>query len=458
MSHSEKDLTKGPIFSQLWSLAWPMMLSMFFYTLYGIVDTFWVGKLSVESIAAVSISQIVLFIMISLSMGIAVGSGVVMAMRIGAKDDLGAERTLAQSFALAGVASLFFTTICFVFQHSLLTLSGAVGAIYDPAKVYFSITAGGSILFFLLMNVMFAFNAEGDTFTLTKLFAVSTFINIVLDPLMIFGYGFIPALGIAGAAYATLISQAVFVASGLYVLSRPSRRTRFNWRYVGIRWQSAREVLRIGIPASLTQVINPVGLAVLVSLVSRTFLEAGATAFSLVFRLEFFAYLPAAGFGMAAMAMMSQSMGAGNMQRADEVFKKAVLVGFLSATGLGLLMVVLGRYIIGAFTADPTVIAYATQYLFIVAVTYGCLAVGMIVASSFQAIGRSWPGFWLFFLKFFVLSIPLAYLAVRYFPGNIQPIWWAIAIGNVVLAAAGYSWKSRTQKPSLVQAEATASA
>lgn len=458
MSDSEKDLTKGPILSQLWSLAWPMMLSMFFYTLYGIVDTFWVGKLSVESIAAVSISQIVLFIMISLSMGIAVGSGVIMAMRIGAKDDLGAERTLAQSFALAAIASLFFTTICFLFQHPLLTLSGAVGAIYEPARIYFAITAGGSILFFLLMNVMFAFNAEGDTFTLTKLFAVSTFINIVLDPLMIFGYGFVPAMGIAGAAYATLISQAVFVAMGLSVLSRPSRKTRFNWRYVGIRWESAKEVLRIGVPASLTQVINPVGLAVLVSLVSRTFLEAGATAFSLVFRLEFFAYLPAAGFGMATMAMMSQSMGAGKMERANEVFKKAVLIAFFSSTSLGLLMLLLGKYLIGAFTADPTVIAYAMQYLFIVALTYGCLAVSMIVASSFQAIGRSWPGFWLFFLKFFVLSIPLSYLALHYFPEHIQSVWWAIASGNVVTAIAGYAWKSISQRPQMVEAEAGAAA
>lgn len=428
-----------------------MMLSMFFYTLYSIVDTFWVGKLSVESIAAVSISQIVLFIMISLSMGIAVGSGVTMAMHIGAKEEKEAERTLAQSFALAAVASLLFTTLCFFFRHQLLTISGAVGAIYDPALVYFTITAGGSILFFLLMNVMFAFNAEGDTFTLTKLFMVSTLVNMVLDPLMIFGYGFIPAMGIAGAAYATLISQAVFVAMGLYVLARPTRKVRFNWRLVGIHWHSAKDVLRIGIPASLTQVVNPIGLAVLVSLVSRAFLEAGATAFSLVFRLEFFAYLPAAGFGLAAMAMMGQSMGAGKISRANEVFKKAVLAGFLSATGLGILMLVFGRFLIGAFTADPTVISYATQYLWIVAGTYGFLAVSMIVASSFQAIGRSWPGFWLFFLKFFILSVPLAYLALRYFPTSIQSVWGAIAAGNVLVAGTGYVWKSMAQKPHLAE-------
>lgn len=450
MSHTEKDLTTGPIIPQLWSLAWPMMLSMFFYTLYSIVDTFWVGKLSVESIAAVSISQIVLFIMISLSMGIAVGSGVVMAMHIGAKDTEEAERTLAQSFALAALSALIFTVLCLLFRHQLLTLSGAIGAIYDPALTYFTITAGGSVLFFLLMNVMFAFNAEGDTFTLTKLFMVSTGVNILLDPLMIFGYGPVPGMGIAGAGYATLISQAIFVAMGWYVLSRPTRGVRLAWQRIGIRWESTKEVLRIGIPASLTQVINPIGLAALISLVSGAFLEAGATAFSLVFRLEFFAYLPAAGFGMAAMAMIGQSIGAGKGERSQEIFRKAVLIGFVAATVLGLLMMIFGKYIIGAFTADPTVIQYAQQYLWIVAGTYGCLSVSMIVASSFQAVGRSWPGFWLFVLKFFVISVPIATLAVQYYPNTIANVWWAIALGNIVVAIAGVVWKMRSRATHVV--------
>lgn len=203
------DLTRGDIRVQLWSLAWPMMLSVFFYTLYNIVDAFWVSKLSAEAIAAVSISQITLFLMAALSMGITVGSGVLIAMHIGAKNIKEAERILGQSFVLSAIAGIFFTAISLIFRQELLIASGASGLVFAPALEYFTITAVGSLLFYILITIMFAFNSQGDTFTLTKLFALSTLVNVILDPIMIFGYVGLPALGIGGAAYATLISQLV---------------------------------------------------------------------------------------------------------------------------------------------------------------------------------------------------------------------------------------------------------
>ncbi|HAO52802.1 TPA: hypothetical protein DCQ85_05070 [Candidatus Magasanikbacteria bacterium] len=444
--HNVKDLTVGNIPKQLWSLAWPMMLSMFFYTLYSIVDTFWVSKLSTEAIAAVSISQITLYVMIALSMGIAVGSGVVMAMSIGAKNKPEAERILGQSFVLAAISGLFFTVVSLIFKKQLLIASGAGGDIFAPALEYFTVTSAGSILFFFLMNVMFAFNSEGDTFTLTKLFAVSTLVNVVLDPIMIFGRWGFPALGISGAAYATLISQVVFLVLGIVVLSGKKRNIRFSFKNLSFKWSSVKQILKIGIPASLTQVINPIGLAALIFITSQTFLEAGAIAFSLVFRVEFFAFLPAAGFGFAAMAMIGQSMGAGKLERAQAVFKKAIVLGFLSASGFGVLSILFGGYIVGIFTTDAQVMNYSLLYLWIVAGTYGFLAAAMIEASVFQAMGRSWPGFWIFFTKFMFISLPLGYVLTSVFKFDIWAMWTAIALSNVVVAVFGYLWSRKTVK------------
>jgi len=221
------DLTKGVIGKQLWSLAWPMMLSVFFYTLYNLVDTFWVSKLSTEAIAAVSISQITLFIMIGLGFGLTVGSGVIMAMHIGAKNMREAERVLGQSFVLAAIAGVFFTALSLIFRSQLLMASGASGLIFAPALEYFTITAAGATLFFILITIIFAFNAQGDTFTLTKLFALSTLVNLILDPVLIFGWAGFPALGIAGAAVATLISQGLFIVIAIRSLSGQHRRVRF---------------------------------------------------------------------------------------------------------------------------------------------------------------------------------------------------------------------------------------
>ena len=444
------DLTKGPIGKQLWSLAWPMMLSMFFYTLYGIVDTFWVSKVSPEAIAAVSISQLTLFVMIALSMGLSVGSSVLMSMSIGAKNMKEAGRLLGQAFALSTLCAVFFTIICLVFRHPLLTFSGATGAIMAPALSYFTVTAAGSVLFFWLISVMFAFNSEGDTFTVTKMFALSTLVNVVLDPLFIFGYGIIPPMGVAGAAYATLVSQAVFVGIGCYLLSRHTRTVRLSLRAITIRIDSVKQILRIGIPASLTQVINPVGTSILVFLVSSVFSEAGAITFSLVYRIEFFAFLPAIGFGFASMAMIGQSLGAGDMQRARTVFKKAVLFGASAAFGFGILAMIFGVYIIKLFTTDQQVITYSLWYLWIVGISYGFLAATMIQSSVFQSMRKSWTGFWIMCLKFFGISFLGTYVVTMVFDAPIYVVWIVIAISNVVAAIVGYILSNRLMNQAVV--------
>lgn len=438
-----KDLTIGPIGKQLWSISWPMMLSVFFYTVYNLVDAYWVSKISAESIAAVSISQITLFAMISLGVGITVGSGVIMAMQIGAKNRAEAERVLGQSFVLSALLGVFFTIIALVFRVPFLKISGASGGIFAPALEYYVIISAGSILLFIMMAIMFAFNAQGDTNTLTKLFAASTLINAVLDPIMIFGWYGLPALGIGGAAYATLISQAVFIVMAIRSLSSPRRRIRFSFSNLTFRWQSVKQVLDIGFPASLTQVIYPVGMAILTYITSLGFREAGTIAFSLGFRLEFFAYLPAVGFGFGAMAMMGQNIGAGNMERTRQSFKKALVYGSAGAAVVGLLAALFPGPVIRIFTDDPTVTAYATSYLHTVTLSYGFLAAMMIEAPAFQSVGRSWPGFWIVFLRVAVVSIPLGYFLTQVLDMPISGIWSAVITGNIVSAIVGYFWISR---------------
>ncbi len=432
-------LTSGPISKQLWSLAWPMMLSVFFHSLYNIVDAFWVSKLSASAIAAVSISQIVLFVMMSLAMGVSVGTAVLVGQNIGAENKLEAQKVLAQGFLLIIIAALFFTGIVLSLKEQLLILSGAVGDIFPLAVPYFTIVTTGSILSFLMMKTSITFNAQGDNFTATKLFAVSTIVNIVLDPLFIFGYAGLPKLGIAGAAYATLISQLVFLFLAIPIIMKPTMMVPLNLKFLRIRWNSVKQVIDIGFPASLNQVLNPLGFAALMYLVSESFLEPGAAAFSIGFRIEFFAFIPAIGFGFGAMSMIGQNIGAKRLDRVNEILKKSVIYGGGAAFIFTLLALVFASQIINIFTKDPEVVDYTLLYFRIVPIGYIFFAIAFIEANIFQGIGRSWPGFWITLARV-TISIIIAFLSLKLFNLSISSVWIAIVIGSVVSSIFGYAW------------------
>ena len=435
-----QDLTKGSIPKQLWTLSWPMMLTMFFYTLYNLVDSYWVGKISSEAFAAVGLSQISLFVMISLGFGITVGSGVIMAMHIGAKEKDEAERVLGQSFVLSALLAVFFTVLSLTFREEFLTMSGASGTIFNPAMDYFTIVSSGSVLLFVMMAIMLAYNSQGDTATLTKLFALSTAINMILDPILIFGWGGFPSLGISGAAYATLVSQSVFIGVAVWSLSRETRMIRFRFKHLGIKWESVKRVLNIGFPAALTQVIFPLGLAIVANIISLSFAEEGAIAFNVGFRIEFFAFLPAAGFGMGVMALIGQNMGAGNATRTIESFNTAVKYTFLSATGLGVIAALFSEPIIYLFTDNPQAVDYAKTYIYSVTLSYGFLATLMVEANSFQSIDKAWPGFWLFLLRVGGIMIPLCYILTNVYKLPIQYVWFSVITANVISSVVGYIW------------------
>jgi putative MATE family efflux protein len=439
MSTHGKDLTQGKIAKQLWSVAWPMMLSMFFFTLYNLVDAFWVSKLSPEAIAAVSISQITLFAMMSLAMGISVGSSVLMGMSLGAGNKENAEKILGQGYLLSIFAGLFFSVVAFVFREPLLHLSGAIPSIYPLALPFFTVSAIGSVLTFLMMATSTAFNAQGDNFTATKFFAVSVLTNAILDPIMIFGYFGVPAMGIAGAAWATLISQAVFLVLALRVLMSDRMMVPLRLKNLRLKWESVKKVFKIGLPASLTQTLNPVGFSALMVIVAGAFLEAGAAAFSIGFRIEFFAFIPAIGFGFGSMAMMGQNVGAGNFERVREIFRTVVRLAAGTALGFAALAFIFAPLIVGVFTDDPTVTEYALQYFRIVPFGYAFFAVAFVEASVFQGLGRSWPGFWITFGRM-AITFAIAFTTVKILQMPIWSVWAALVVGSVTSSILGYIW------------------
>ena len=247
------------------------------------------------------------------------------------------------------------------------------------------------------------------------------------------------------AAFATIISQVLLVIAGITMLHQRNMMVKFRFRNLVFRLHSVRQVLAIGFPAALTNLLNPAALAALNSLVALTFLEAGVVGLSIGFRIEFFSFLPAIGFGVAAMAMIGQNIGGGRPDRARKSYYTALTFAFCigSAVGLG---AVLGRIpIVDVFTDDPVVTGYTRSYLAMIPFTYGIVAALFVVVSSFQGLGKSWRGFAVSATRMAILvGGTLLVTRAGAFGGSITGVWWTIVAANLIAFAFGYLLLRRT--------------
>jgi putative MATE family efflux protein len=359
-----------------------------------------------------------------------------MAMSIGRDDIAEAEHILGQSFVLSAVAGAVFTAVSLLFRRQLLELSGAAGDILPLALDYFTIISWGSMLLFLLIAVFFAFSSQGDNKTVTLLFVVSTAVNTVLDPVLIFGWAGMPAMGVSGAAIATLFSQFIILVAALVLLRKADMMVPFKFSRMGFRWQAVKRVLTIGFPAALTNVVGPFSLAALTAIISARFLEAGAISFSIGFRVEFFAYLPAVGFGVAALAILGQNSGARRFDRVRAAYRGTLLLGFGAATLIGLITVLFRDRVIGMFTTDRQIADYARAYFITVPFSYGLFAAVFVEIFSLQGVGRSWSGF-LLALARVAIAVPAAYVLLQLLRLPLYTAWAAIVAANAAMAAVG---------------------
>ena len=440
-----RDLTTGPIPALSWSLAWPVMLSLFFQTLYQLVDAFWVSRISEDALAAVTVSQVTLFLMTSLSLGITVGSGVLLAVCVGRDDIPAAERVLGQSFLLNLLAGLLFTALALWQRHSLLVLSGAVGEILPLALDYFTLLAAGSVLSFLFFAVIFGFNSQGDNSTLAWLYALSTVLNAVLDPVLIFGYLGLPALGIRGAAVATIISQALLLAAGVTLLKVLPLPVRFRFRNLVLNPGAVLKVLAIGLPAAFANLLSPLRLAVLSILVARWFLEPGVAGVAVGYRIEFFTFLPALGYATAVLALVGQNLGAGKLERVGRSWRAAMVSAFAAGTLLGVAAALARGPAAALFTDDPVVTSYARSYLATIPLTFGAVSATVVAISALHALGRPWQGLAVAVARV-VLMVAAMLLAAGGLAGHPDPgaLWVAIVAANVTTCASAYLLLRRT--------------
>lgn len=448
---NQKRLTEGPIGRALLALAWPVMLSNLFQTIHNLIDTFWLGRLGKVAVAAPTIAWPLIFLVISIGFGLTVAGTALVAQYTGAGRREEANHAAGQVVAFMAILAGLAAVIGVLVARPLLSLMGAGPDLLEQAVSYLQIIYAGIPTLFSMFVISALLNGVGDTVTPMKMMGAAVAINIVLSPLLIFGWGPFPAWEVAGAAVATVISRGLLSVVGLYLIFSGRLGIHIRLRHLRLRWETVKKIVAIGAPASLGITGTAVGFSVMTGILAR-FGTAAVSAFGIGSRIVSLALMPAMGLGHATAAMVGQNLGAEKPERAE----RAAWLGMGASTAILLVASVFVFFfrgsLIRAFIADPEVIALGEHMFALTAIAFPFMGMMQVIIGTYQGSGHTVYSMFFELFRLWVLRIPLVYFLGFTLGWQATGIWWAMIISNFGTAALALgfflsgNWKRRVIK------------
>jgi putative MATE family efflux protein len=424
------NLVSGPVFGHLVRLSVPMIWGIFAIISFQLVDTFYVSLLGTKPLAALSFTFPLNYAIFSLTMGFSIAMSSVVSRLIGAGREEDVKRVTTHGLMMVFLLGIAVSIMGVIFHDRIFELMGADPEILPLIRDYMILWFLGVIFVAVPMVGNAALRAAGDSLTPSVIMTVAAVVNLVLDPIMIFGLFGFPRMEIVGASLSTVFANACAMLASLYVLAiRRKMLLPLNDLHMHLFGDSARRILFIALPAGLTNAIQPIAGAFIVSLLAAYGPEAVA-AFGVASRVEAFAFiiLMAVSVGMAP--VIGQNWGAGNYGRVHETLRLAIGFGAAWSMFIALVLGLFAGPIARIFSQDPAVVEITRLFFVSVPFSYvfGNLVMGW--ASAYNAMGRPQWSFAMIALKMIVLLIPAVILGARY--AETAGIFWAIAIVNTV--------------------------
>jgi len=442
---AELDLTSGEIGKPLFFLSMPIVVTNLFQTAYNLADTFWLGQYSTDALAAISFAFPLVFLLISLGMGISVAGSVLVAQHTGAGDEDRAEYAASQTVTFAVIASVLLGVIGYRFVGDFLGLLGASADVLPLASSYMEVVSLGLVAMFGFAVFVALMRGYGDTVTPMMVMFGSVVLNIALDPFLIFGWGPFPALGIEGAAIATVGSRALALVVGLAIMFRGTRGVQINARDMVPDPAYLRRLARLGLPASIEGTGRAVSMNLLLFIVAL-FPDPVVAAYGIGTRVFSVIFLPAIAVARGVETMTGQNIGSGKPDRADRATALAAKTLFVVLSLAGVVVFLVPEPIVSVFVgsgqADAArVTAVGAQFLRIVALTFGFIGIMRAYTGSFRGAGKTLTAAAISVLMLGVVRFPIAWIAA----GAIGEtgVWLSFAASNVVGAALAYAWYQR---------------
>jgi putative MATE family efflux protein len=438
-------LTDGSVGSHLVKLSLPMLFNILTVVAFNLTDTYFVAQLGTNELAAMSLTFPVIATLASLTMGLGDGAAAVVAIAIGEGDLQKVRRLTTNGLVLSLIIGIILTLIALMTMNPLFTALGGKSEVLALVKEYMAIWYLGIIFLVVSAIAMNTIRALGEMKVLSLIVLTSTLVNILFDPLFIFGWWGFPRLELAGAAIATVIAQGTVSLGGLMFLHH-EQLILFAPFKLGQAWKSWLEILHLGIPSAAKNIVSPISLGLITSMVSLYGSKAIA-AFGIASRLESLVMIVFFALSAALAPIVGQNWGAKKFQRVDRAFSLSLRFCIIWGLAIAVVLAFTASSFASVFNKNSEVVAIVAKYMEIVPISYAAAGVVLIASSTFIALGKPLPSLVMTLAHTLVVYIPLAHLGKLLWGMN--GIFAGACVANIIVGFGAMLWQRFTLKHQL---------
>ncbi|XQW83624.1 MATE family efflux transporter [Thalassotalea piscium] len=429
------NLLSDPVSDILKRMTIPMIYGMVLLMTFNLVDTFFVGLLGTQPLAAISFTFPITFTVISLTIGLGIGASAVIARSLGEGDDKTAKCSGTSAFILTGIIVGILSFTGFMFTDEIFRLLGASDDLLPVIRDYMDYWFLGSVFLIGPMIGNSILRSSGDTKTPSIIMGVGGIVNAILDPILIFGFGPFPAMGIKGAAIATLCSWAVSLAYVLYIVGYKKHLIHTTLIFMKTFLVSSKSILKIGLPAAGANMLTPISAAILTAIVAK-YGVAAVAAFGVGSRIESIACIVLLALSMTLPPFISQNFGAGNMKRVGQGYMSSIKFVLIWQVIVYVVLVLTAPWIANIFSKEQEVADLIKLFIWILPLGYGLQGVIILTNSSFNALHKPMVSLLLSIIRLFICYVPLAYLGSQLY--GIEGFFIGALLGNIIMALVSY--------------------
>ncbi len=431
-------LLEGNVIKHLTRLTLPSIGGMLAIMVFNLTDTWYVSRLGTEELAAMGFTFAVVMIVGALAMGFSAGAELIISRALGSGNKALASRTVSDGIFLTIAGTVLVSIVGYLTIDPLFTLLGAEGRVLELVRDYMQVWFIGAVVAIMPPVSDGCLRASGDVVRPMIVMCTCALMNVILDPIFIFGFGPVPAMGMEGAAIATIIARACGMLASLSFLHFKHRLIDWSRPHMSMTLRSWKEIIRLGIPAALTQALNPIAQGFYIRLAAGVGGVQAVAAMATGTRIEAFLFILAYAYSIAIVPFAGHNYGAEAHDRVEEARGISIRFAFLYAGITLLLLVPMAGLVSGWFSSDPEVVKMSAIYLFVAALGHAGIHITMWMSQLLNVIGKPRPVMAINLLRVFAFIIPLCLLGSRLYGFN--GLVAGLTLGN--LLAGSYAWIS----------------